>query len=339
MKISVVVPVLNARQTMPLCIDALLHQVRLPDAIYVVDNGSTDGTYEWLKERSREEPLLRLLREAKCGPSAARNAALRIVEDGIVAFTDADCVPELQWLDALTAELTEHDVAAVAGSVIGYQPRTLVERYSSIIGYALPDQPCVVHRCSPFVGFATVNMAVRTTVLRRLGGFDEEMITNEDFDLSWRILKEGGTIAYVPHARVAHIYRSSLCAMLKRLFEYGTFRPSLIAKHFRGVALVAIRSHVIEIRGPSTLFVNLTSPEKVSLALIGLSALSPWALGLLALYWVRLALLVKRAAKRRGVAVRSPGELMMLTGLHLLQFCASNAGSLIASPRYGALCV
>ena len=103
--------------------------------------------------------------------------------------------------------------------------------------------------------------------------------------------------------------------------------------------MVGIRGHVIEIRGPSTLFVNLTSPEKVSLALIGLSALSPWTLGFLALYWVRLALLVKRAAQRRGVAVRSLGELTMLTGVHLLQFCASNAGSLIASPRYGVLCV
>lgn len=339
MVISVVVPVYNARRTIALCVDALLRQTQLPNAIYVVDNGSTDGTYDWLLERAKQEPRLCVLREAKPGPAAARNAALRIVEEGIVAFTDADCVPEPLWLASLLAAYSGPSVTAVAGSIAGYQPRTLVERYLSITGFSLPHETCVVREGAPFRGFSTANLSVRTDALRQVGGFDEDLSPAEDYDLCWRVVRAGGSIIYMPQARVRHIYRSTLGAMLRRLFEYGKTYPGVLRKHFGGSVSVMAGHHILRFRGPITLRVDLTSPEKVSLALIGLSVLSPWFLGLLGLYWVRLALRLKRVAYQRGMDVRSGGELVLLTGLHLLEFCATRAGSLAASPRCRVVCL
>ena len=339
MHTSVVVPVYNARRTIGLCVDALLRQTRLPNAIYVVDNGSTDGTYEWLLERATREPRLHVLREPKRGQSAARNAALRVVEEGIVAFTDADCVPEPQWLAGLATEHTRWSVAAVAGSIVGYQPRTLAERYLSITGFPLPSETSVVHRYEPGLAFYTGNLSVRTDVLRRLGGFNESMPVSEDSDLCWRVLSSGESIVYAPHVRVAHFHYSTLRTMLARLFEYGASQPMLVHRYFRGIACVRIVHYVVKARAPVTLCINLTSPEKVSLVLIALCAISPWFLGLLGLYWARLALLINRAAQRRGIPVRPGAELIILMGLHLLDFCATNAGSLMASPRYRVLCL
>ncbi len=322
-----------------MCVDALLRQTRLPDAIYAVDNGSTDGTYDWLLERAKQEPRLRVLREIKPGPAAARNAALGIVEEGIVAFTDADCVPEPPWLASLLAAYTGPDVTAVAGSIAGYQPRTLVERYLSIAAFPLPHEACVVHEGAPFLGFSTANLSMRTEALRQVGGFDEDLPPAEDYDLCWRIVRAGGSIIYMPQARVQHIHRSTLRAMLRRMFQYGAAHPGFVRKHFRGSVRVMAGRHILKFRGPVTLRVDLTSPEKVSFALIGLSALSPWFLGLLGLYWVRLALRLKRAAHQRGMNVRPGPELVLLTGLHLLEFCAARAGSLVVSPRYRVLCL
>lgn len=336
---SVVVPAYNAGRTIGLCLDALLRQTCLPDAIYVVDNGSTDGTYEWLLERATLEPRLRVLREVKRGQSAARNAALRVVEDGIVAFTDADCVPEPQWLAGLASEHARWNVAAVAGSIVGYQPRTLVERYLSITGFPLPSETSVVHRYEPSLAFYTANLSVRTDALRRLGGFDESMSVSEDSDLCWRVLDRGESIVYAPHVRVGHVHRSTLRTMLRRLFEYGASQPVLMRRYFRGTVYVRIAEYALKAKAPVTLCVNLTSPEKISLGLIALSTISPWSLVLLGLYWVRLALLIKRVAQRRGIPVRSAAELIILMGLHLLDFCATNAGSLIASPRYRVFCL
>ena len=339
MRVSVVVPAYNARVTIAQCIIALFRQSRPADAVYVVDNGSTDGTYEWLQERARGEPRLRVLRELKRGPSAARNAALRLAQDGIVAFTDADCVAEVDWLERLAASYEDPAVAAVAGGVAGRDPRTLVERYLTMTGFALPDRALVVRRCSPFVGFPTANLSVRAEVAARLGGFDEQMVLGEDFDLCWRVVRDGGTIVYAPEARVAHIHRSSLGGMLARLFAYGAARPRLVGKHFRGRGYLTAGRRAVEFPSPVTLCVNLTSPEKVSLAMLLLSLVSPWLLGGLALYWWRLAVNLRRAAQRRGVAPRSEGELLGFTGLHLLEFAVSNAGSLSASARFRALCV
>ncbi len=339
MRASVVVPAYNARRTIGFCVDALLRQTRLPDAIYVVDNSSTDGTYEWLLERATVEPRLHVLREAKRGQSAARNAALRVVEGGIVAFTDADCVPEPEWLASLAAEHARWNVAAVAGSIVGYRPRTLVERYLSITGFPLPSKTSVVHRYEPALAFYTGNLSIRIEVLRRLGGFNESMPVSEDSDLCWRVLNGGERIVYAPHVRVAHFHYSTLRTMLRRLFEYGASQPVLVHKYFRGIAYLRIAHHAVKARAPVTLCINLTSPEKVSLALIALCVISPWLLGLLGLYWVRLALLLKGMARRRGIPVRSAAELVILTGLHLLEFCATHAGSLVASPRYRVLCL
>lgn len=339
MRISVVVPAYNARTTIAQCVAALIGQTRPADVIYVVDNGSTDGTYEWLQERARGEPRLRVLRELKRGPSAARNAALRLVNDGIVAFTDADCVAEADWLEQLVASYEDPAVAAVAGGVAGRDPRTLVERYLTMIGFALPDRALLVRRCTPFVGFPTANLSVRSGVAALLGGFDEQMFFGEDYDLCWRVVRDGGAIAYAPAARVNHVHRATLRTMLARLFAYGAARPRLVGKHFRGRGYLTAGGRAVEFPSPVTLCVNLTSPEKVSLVMLLLSLVSPWLLGCLALYWWRLAINLRRVAQQRGVAPRSDGELLGFTGLHLLEFAASNAGSLSSSARFRALCV
>ena len=338
-RVSVIVAAYNAAATIELCVAALLDQTHAADVIYVVDNGSADGTYEWLMARVRGEPRLCVLREWKKGQSAARNAAIALVKEGIVAFTDADCVPEPDWLANLVASYRDPEVTAVAGAIGGHRPQTVVERYLSMTGFSLPDREVLLRRCVPLVGFPTANLSVRSEILSALGGFDERMPPGEDYDLCWRVLRQGGTILYAPGARVRHIHRSTLRAMLKRLFEYGAVRPRLMRKHFPGVTYVVAGRRALEFRSPFTLCLNLTSPEKVSLAIILLSMVNPWLLGLLGLYWLRLTLKLGSTARDRGIPARSGCELLGFTALHLMEFSASNMGSLSASPRYGVLCL
>ena len=63
--ISIVVPVLNARDTLPTCVEALAQQTHQPDVIYIVDNGSTDGTRDALATPPLLQPLVRSLPAAK----------------------------------------------------------------------------------------------------------------------------------------------------------------------------------------------------------------------------------------------------------------------------------
>ncbi len=338
-RVEVVVPVYNGLRTLPACVDALLQQTRTPAAVWVVDNGSTDGTYEWLVRRAEAEPRLRVLREVRRGQAAARNAALPLLEAEVVAFTDADCIPEPAWLERLVEGYADQAVGAVAGAVVGHAPQNLVERYLSVAAFPTPGQPQVVEDYAfPTVAFYTANLSVRTEVLRQIGGFDVAMPPADDLDACCRILRAGWKMAYTPAARVGHVHRARVPAMLRRFYEYGASRPKVLRKNCAGLlyALAGRRRWVW--RGP-TGCVNLSSPEKVCLGLVALSLLwTPWFLLPLAAYGARLARRVAAVGRQRGVPPRSAWEAVAWAGLHVAEFAAVNAGSLVASVRRGVVC-
>jgi GT2 family glycosyltransferase len=337
--VEVVIPVYNGLQTLPGCLDAVLRQTLAPEAVWVVDNGSTDGTYEWLQERQRMEPRLRVLRELRRGQAAARNAALRLVEAEVVAFTDADCVPETTWLEQLLPPYADPGVGAVAGAVLGHEPRNPVERYLSVAGFPTPPEPRLVDAYAfPTVAFYTANLSARSRVLRDLGGFDPAMPPADDLDLCARTLTAGWKMAYTPEARVRHVHRSRAWAMLRRLYEYGASRPKLLRKNCPGLLYTLAGRRWWTWKGGPTGCLNLTSPEKVCFGLACLSLWSAWFLVPLGLYVGRLATRLTRAARERGVVPRSPWEVAAWTALHVAEFAAVNLGSLVASARYRVIC-
>lgn len=340
MKVTVVVPVLNGRDVIPGCIGALLQQTHQPDAVYAVDNGSTDGTFEWLQEQATGEPRLRVLRELRRGQAAARNAALQHLDDGVVAFTDADCVPERTWLEELLKPYAHPGVGATAGYIAGYMPRNLIQRYLSIVAFVTPDDARIVRKFSYYAGaFSTASLSIRADILREIGGFDDGMPPSDDVDICCRLLRAGWWIGYTPQARVAHIHRATLGRMLRRQFEYGMGTPRLLAKNCRGEVHVLAAGRLFEWRGPITLCVNLTSPEKIVLGLIALTAAAHWFFPLLMAAWALFAVRVARRAARRGVAIKSPVELAVMAVLYVLDPLAMNMGSLRTSLAHRVLCV
>lgn len=123
MTISVIVPVYNAVKTLPRCIASLKHQdisCKEIELIFV-DNGSTDGSLEFLLE----ETGILALQEAKQGAYCARNlGALRSSGD-ILAFTDPDCVVSSGWLRAAVDTLCEPDSLVALGIRRPYPDRGL----------------------------------------------------------------------------------------------------------------------------------------------------------------------------------------------------------------------
>ncbi len=338
-QLEVVVPVYNGLRTLPACVDAVLRQTSPPERVWLVDNGSTDGTYEWLVGRARGEPRLRVLRETRRGQAAARNAALQFVEAPVVAFTDADCVPEPTWLERLLEGYRDATVGAVAGAVTGYGPRNVIERYLSVAAFPTPQEPRVVHEYAfPTVAFYTANLSVRTDVLRRLQGFDEAMPPADDLDICCRILRAGWQIVYTPTARVGHIHRSRAWAMLKRFYQYGSSRPKMLRKHCTGLLYALVGGRQFLWRGGPTGCVNLTSPEKVCLGLAGLSLWSPWFLLALVGYGIRLGKRIGKAARARGLEPRSAWETAVWAALQVSEFAAVNTGSFVASIRQRVIC-
>src|SRR5687768_1929723 len=101
--VSVVVPVRDGADVLGACLDALAAQHGVRAEIVVVDNGSTDGT----GAIARAHPAVTaVVTEVRPGSYAARNGGIAATRAEVLAFTDADCVPEPGWLAAGLAVIT-----------------------------------------------------------------------------------------------------------------------------------------------------------------------------------------------------------------------------------------
>lgn len=90
MKISVVIPTFNRRHRLPRAIESVLSQANVDLELIVVDDGSSDGTVEWLATEY-PDPRLRVIHNTrKKGPAGARNAGILAASGDLVAFLDSD---------------------------------------------------------------------------------------------------------------------------------------------------------------------------------------------------------------------------------------------------------
>jgi mycofactocin glycosyltransferase len=220
----VIVPVYNGEATIAECLDSLL-ELRYPDdllELLVVDNGSRDGTAAVL--RGYGGRIVRL-DESTRGPAAARNAGLRAARGEVVAFTDADCRVDPDWLTAIVAPLADWSTGIAGGTIRAMPPVGDVERFGEVIH----DHRRAIEVYEPPYAI-TMNWASRRAVLQELGGFDERFRRGEDVDLSYRMIQAGYTLVFTPAAVVYHHNEDRLAGLFREGFAHG-FHGVLALKH------------------------------------------------------------------------------------------------------------
>nr|MDQ3936369.1 glycosyltransferase family 2 protein [Actinomycetota bacterium] len=107
---AVVIPNWNGRDWLPACLDSIAAQTLAPSEVVVVDNGSTDGSLELLRERGVR--MIELGRNT--GFAFAVNRGIEAAEAELVALVNTDVVLEPDWLERMTAALARHPEAASA---------------------------------------------------------------------------------------------------------------------------------------------------------------------------------------------------------------------------------
>src|SRR5919202_557639 len=136
-KISVIVPVYNGEADLPDLLGCLQAQTYPADLVeyLLVDNGSRDRTVTLLQTAVQEAAslgiTLRYLQENEIQSSyAARNTGIRAAMGDILAFTDADCRPQPDWLDALIPPFADSGVGVVVGEIVAVPGKTLLEKHA-----------------------------------------------------------------------------------------------------------------------------------------------------------------------------------------------------------------
>jgi glycosyltransferase involved in cell wall biosynthesis len=220
-RFSVVIATRNRAPLLAQTLDALAGQRWPADRfeILVADNGSTDGTRNVVEQAAAQgAPLIRYFRVETPGKSRAVNAALDLTRGDLIAFTDDDVTAEPEWLERLAAAFHETDADYVTGRILprweSPPPPWLSAALFGVL--AIPDNGDRRLTLGPSEDGSHVmpigaNMAVRASVLRRIGGLRQDLgklsgtlRTGEDHELFLRLVRAGCRGVYEPSARVRH---------------------------------------------------------------------------------------------------------------------------------------
>ena len=224
-KVSVVVCAYNAASTLRECLSSLM-RVDYPDyEVILIDDGSRDET----PKIAVEYPQVRYIRQENHGLSVARNVGAQEACGEIVAYTDADCVADEDWLRCLVQAMGDQNVPAVGGPNI----TPLSDGWSAHCVAASPGNPShVMFDDRHAEHIPGCNMAFRRESILNLGGFDPQFrAAGDDVDFCWRLLDHGGAIGYAPGAFVWHHRRQTVGAYLKQQIGYGRAEALLHFMH------------------------------------------------------------------------------------------------------------
>jgi cellulose synthase/poly-beta-1,6-N-acetylglucosamine synthase-like glycosyltransferase len=225
-EISVIIPIYNGEIDLLDLIDCLYKQTYTPEKVeyLLVDNNSSDRTETILetavKEAANKGINLRHFRERQIQSSyAARNLGIRKAKSDILAFTDADCRPQPDWLEKLVQPFAEPQVGIGVGEIVALTGKTLLEKYGD--RYQLMSQKFLVEH--PFCPYGqTANLAIRKQAFADVGLFRPYLTTGGDADMCWRIQREGNwKLVYAPEAIILHRHRSNLKNFRSQWRRYG----------------------------------------------------------------------------------------------------------------------
>src|SRR5258705_8613232 len=109
-RVSVIIPALNEAQNLASCLPRVKSQLSATDELIVVDNGSSDATASIAQAKGAK-----VVFESRRGRAIARNAGISAAQSDLIAFVDADCLPNPDWLVQLTKPFEDPAVGCVAG--------------------------------------------------------------------------------------------------------------------------------------------------------------------------------------------------------------------------------
>jgi GT2 family glycosyltransferase len=163
-----------------------------------VDTGE-DATADVVVTRAEGWPgRLRYHSTSERGPGRQRNLGVEQTDAEFVAFTDADCVPEPDWLEAGVDHL-EHGASIVQGPILTPD------------GSPAPPFSHAIATNGPSPLYESCNVMYAAKAFRRAGGFPVDLFDatgshmGEDTELAWHVRRDGGVAAFEPDAVVRHL--------------------------------------------------------------------------------------------------------------------------------------
>ena len=236
--VSIIIPCYNEQATIRHLLDALLHQSYPLERMEVIiaDGLSEDQTREQISSFSLENSMMtvRVVDNPMRNIPAALNLALRVSQGEIVVRLDAHSIPYPNYVEQCVQDLSLQKGDNVGGvweihpATVYWLSRAIARAASHPLGagdarYRLGGSAQKVDTV-PFGAY-------QKQFVLGLGGYDENLLTNEDYELNVRIRRAGGTVWFNPEIRSIYYARSDLGALARQYMRYGWWKARMLRRH------------------------------------------------------------------------------------------------------------
>lgn len=199
--VSVIVPAYNVERYLRDAAGSVLGQTWNPLELIIVDDGSTDETAALAERIAADDGRVRVIHKPNGGLSSARNAGLAVARGGLLCFLDAD--------DVLLPDKIERQAAFLdmfPGCDLVYSDHYLADEGLTPVLLLSKRPPMPIEELLSFRNwFAPFSPLMRSSLAARVGTFDEELTSSEDWDY-WIRACHAGKLSYLPGP--AGVYRT-----------------------------------------------------------------------------------------------------------------------------------
>jgi glycosyltransferase involved in cell wall biosynthesis len=242
-RFSVIMPTYNRKKLLKLALASVLKQdyPKSKFEIIVVNDGSTDGTKEYLAsvvDANKDVDIRIINSEKNQGIARSRNLGIRNSSGEIIASIDDDCEAANNWLKTLDGVYSSKPVVISVGvSLLNAYPDNIFARFTHsfhIYGmntgfitlsnleeisekFRQPEVDTYIH------GSGGGHSSYRWKMFDEIGLFDERIVTGEDGEINIRFHRHYKThqMYFTPRSQITHHYRRGYKTLLKQFFDYG----------------------------------------------------------------------------------------------------------------------
>ena len=236
--VSIIVPCYNEQATIRSLLDAILAQ-NYPHSrmnVIIADGLSQDNTLAVIADFQREHPDLSVfvIPNARRTIPSSLNLAIKSAQGEIIGRLDAHSIPIPEYVERCVQTLEEGKGSCVGGLWTirpggnGWIARSIAAAAAHPLGvgdamYRLEAKPGAVDTV-PFGAF-------RRTLIEKIGGFDETLLTNEDYEFNTRVRRSGGVVWLNPQIRSTYVARASLADLAKQYWRYGYWKFIMLSRY------------------------------------------------------------------------------------------------------------
>ena len=237
-QVSIIIPCYNERPTIGLLLDALYAQTfsHSDMEIVIADGFSTDGTLSEIDAWKADYPevMIRVIDNPKRVIPAALNTALKAADSDIIIRLDAHSIPEPDYVSRSVQALREGLGDNIGGlwqikpGTSGWIAESIAFAAAHPLGvggaqYRIGGEPQIVDTV-PFGAFYR-------NLVNRIGFYDEELLSNEDYEYNARIRQAGGVVWFDPNIRSSYLARSTIRDLSRQYWRYGYWKFQMLRKY------------------------------------------------------------------------------------------------------------